>query len=136
MLKEAFCILKTATDKPPPTQMNEQNPELRSFFDFIIEKMKNYNNQTKNSVQHEIFQIIVRADQGYYDVPEGYYSQSANNSVQEGPCKSSIATTSTSTSLTQANSPSSSAHDFSTENYFSSPASAYSDVDLEEKYSI
>ncbi|XP_077302074.1 uncharacterized protein LOC143922619 [Arctopsyche grandis] len=63
LIKDAFCVLKTASN----SSKNEQDLELRSYFDFIIEKMKNYSRTTKNSVQNEIFQIIMRADQGSYD---------------------------------------------------------------------
>lgn len=74
MLKEAFGLLKTAADKP------KKDAELQCFFDFIQEKMKSYTRETKNAIQHEIFQITMRADQGYYNSIQnyGYYSSSQN----------------------------------------------------------
>lgn len=87
MLKEAFGILKNTANKP------QQDMELKSFFDFIQEKMKNYSRDKKNTIQHEIFQIIMRADQGYYNSMQnyGYYSATQN---QQSPrnSNSSIAT--------------------------------------------
>ncbi|GBP97692.1 hypothetical protein EVAR_65931_1 [Eumeta japonica] len=78
MLKKAFGILKESVNKPPAT--NENDRELQSFFNFIIKKMKKYSAHTKTTVQQEIFQIISRADQGYYDnaTQYGYYSQQNN----------------------------------------------------------
>ncbi|KAG5867873.1 hypothetical protein JTB14_028313 [Gonioctena quinquepunctata] len=67
VLKEAFGILKSAAE-----QLKDDNPELRSFCDFIYQKMKNYNKQTMNSVQQEIMQIIFHADQTNYDFENCY----------------------------------------------------------------
>lgn len=74
MLKEAFGTLKNTTNKP------QQDMELKFFFDFIQEKLKNYSRDTKNTIQHEIFQIIMRADQGYYNSMQnyGHYSTTQN----------------------------------------------------------
>ncbi|GBP43106.1 hypothetical protein EVAR_96368_1 [Eumeta japonica] len=99
MLKEALGILKESVNRPPPAT-NENDRELQSFFNFIIEKMKKYSAHTKNTVQQEIFQIISRADRGYYDYATqyGYYSQQ-NNPTQPINLQSSqyptIATTAT-----------------------------------------
>lgn len=79
MLKEAFGILKTASNRATPPEPTEENRKLKSFANFITEKMKKYSNQTKNIVQQEFFQTIFRADQGYYEHPQqhvaGYNQQ-------------------------------------------------------------
>lgn len=54
--KEAFGILKSATEKPPP-QVDADNPELRSFCEFIFQKLKNYSKQSVNLIQQEILQF-------------------------------------------------------------------------------
>lgn len=56
--------------------------ELKYFFDFIQEKIKNYSRDTKNTIQHEIFQIIMRADQGYYNSMQNYSYYSATQNQQ------------------------------------------------------
>ncbi|VVC88876.1 unnamed protein product [Leptidea sinapis] len=66
MLKEAFGILKHTANKP------QQDMELKSFFGFIQEKMKYFSRDTKNAIQQEIFQIVMRADQGYYNTMPNY----------------------------------------------------------------
>lgn len=63
MLKEAFGILKTAAEKPAPMQeINSENPELKSFCDFIFQKMKNYNKATMTAVQEQIVNILFHAN--------------------------------------------------------------------------
>lgn len=56
---EEFSAVNITTNK------SQQETELRTFFEFVQEKMKNYTRETINSIQHEIFQIIMRADQGF-----------------------------------------------------------------------
>ncbi|KAJ8912355.1 hypothetical protein NQ315_014722 [Exocentrus adspersus] len=73
MLKEAFGILKSSAEKstptPPPPQ---ENPELRSFCDFIFEKLKYFNKHAINLVQQDILQVIFRAEQGYQGSAQQY----------------------------------------------------------------
>ncbi|XP_066991937.2 uncharacterized protein [Anabrus simplex] len=81
MLKEAFGILQASANRHPSPLSANDNPELRSFSDFILAKMKTYSLRTKNAVQREIFQIIFRADEGFYDDPR---PSSASTSIPTG----------------------------------------------------
>lgn len=51
------------------TESNESDIEieLHRFFDYLMEKIKFYHADTRNTVQHKIYQIIVNADKGLYD---------------------------------------------------------------------
>ena len=142
MLKEAFGILKNTANKPHDT-------ELRSFFDFIQEKMKNYTKDTKNAIQHEIFQIIMRADQGYYNSIQnyGYYSTtqhqqaprratSSNVTNQEAPFSDvNIALPSTSSSANQQASSANHQQAYSANQQASSPPAPYSPYSNSSDYS-
>lgn len=89
MLKEAFGILKSSAQKseftPPPPQ---ENPELRSFCDFIFQKLKYLDQHAINVVQQDILQVIFRVNQGYYGSAQQYgnlsqptfYQQTYNSS--------------------------------------------------------
>lgn len=75
MLKEAFGILKSAAEKPKQTDNEkDENPEAKSFCNYIYQKMKNYNRQTLNLVQQEIMQVIFRTDQTNYSYGHRYGS--------------------------------------------------------------
>ncbi|XP_023716566.1 uncharacterized protein LOC111869341 [Cryptotermes secundus] len=88
LLKEAFGILQAAANRLPLPQSADDNPELRLFLDFILAKMKNYSTQTRNLIQGDIFQIIFRADQGFYDDPRqyGYFSGAPSTSTGTTNC--------------------------------------------------
>lgn len=84
LLKDAFGILKAAANHTPPPpqppQLHDDNPEIRSFLDFVLQKMKTYSRHTNNLVQQEICQIIFRADQGGFEHPQrvGYFPPSSH----------------------------------------------------------
>lgn len=53
---------------PGPSQtLAERDEEIRSFTSFIGNKMKKYNDATKNAVQQAICEIIFKADQNSYE---------------------------------------------------------------------
>ncbi|KAK4876571.1 hypothetical protein RN001_009077 [Aquatica leii] len=134
MLKEAFAILKSAY--VPQEVRKETHPEVASSVAFIGEKMKSYSTATKNMVQQEIFQILVRVDQGYYEGPPGhpqysgdypaptpnYYHQPVR-SIPTGLLPHTTPIPSTSTSTPQ---------HVSLDEYLSSPGSEMSEVNIEE----
>ncbi|RLU25089.1 hypothetical protein DMN91_003181 [Ooceraea biroi] len=65
MLKEAFGVLKSVS--------SSSNDEIKSFLSFIENKMKRYNEHTKNIVQQAICEIVFKADNGYYENYFGNY---------------------------------------------------------------
>ena len=65
MMTSALNILKTASSNlnKPATETDE----MTSFFNYVSQKSKNYSPATKIGVQHAIFEIIMKADRGFYD---------------------------------------------------------------------
>ncbi|XP_069363698.1 uncharacterized protein [Maniola hyperantus] len=83
IVTEALQVLKTATEKLSDNSKLSQ--EVHSFINFIGAKMESYSRLTKNMVQKAIFDVIMKADSGYYNYQpdvQGYttYSQSASTS--------------------------------------------------------
>lgn len=60
-------ILKTVVAK---MEKAEDDDGVTPFVRFIGSKMKGYTKHTRNKVQHAIFDIITKADNGFYEVPE------------------------------------------------------------------
>ncbi|KAF5308920.1 hypothetical protein FQR65_LT00002 [Abscondita terminalis] len=62
-INETVELLSTSSTEPPgPANLDV---ELKSFFDFVLEKMKNYNNRTKNRIEYEIMHVLYKANEGY-----------------------------------------------------------------------
>lgn len=65
VLADVMGILKTTANK---LDNSIGIPDLtKSFASFIGAKMSNYSPQTRTSVEHAIFEIIMKADRGYYE---------------------------------------------------------------------
>ncbi|XP_069680489.1 uncharacterized protein [Periplaneta americana] len=64
ILKDIVGIIKSATTRHTD---EEECDEIKSFCNFIQQKMKKYTTHTKNLVQQEICQVVFRADQGFYE---------------------------------------------------------------------
>lgn len=62
MLKDAFGILKSAS-----TSLSKEPDEISSFLTLVGNKLRRYNDHTKNMVQQAICEVIFRADNGYYE---------------------------------------------------------------------
>lgn len=62
MLKEAFGVLKSVS-----ASSSNAHDEIKSFLSFVENKMRKYNEPTKNIVQQAICELIFKADTGYYD---------------------------------------------------------------------
>ncbi|CAG4946600.1 unnamed protein product [Parnassius apollo] len=65
VLTDVVGILKTTAQK---LDSSSSIPDLtKSFVSFIGAKMSNYSSQTRTSVEHAIFEIIMKTDRGYYE---------------------------------------------------------------------
>lgn len=65
MLSDVMGILKTTANK---LDNSIGIPDTtKSFASFIAAKMTSYSPQTRTSVEHAIFEIIMKADRGYYE---------------------------------------------------------------------
>ncbi|CAG4936677.1 unnamed protein product [Parnassius apollo] len=81
VLTDVVGILKTTAQK---LDSSSSIPDLtKSFISFIGAKMSNYSSQTRTSVEHAIFEIIMKADRGYYESwqhqPNAYYTEPYSN---------------------------------------------------------
>ena len=68
LLESAMAILKTTSDKLNTTP---ENCEVKSFCNFLCSKMLNYSPARRQGVQHSIYEILMKADRGYFDNPYG-----------------------------------------------------------------
>ncbi|CAH2100921.1 unnamed protein product [Euphydryas editha] len=65
VLTDVLGILKTTAQK---LDSSTSIPDLtKSFVSFIGAKMSNYSSQTRTSVEHAIFETIMKANRGYYE---------------------------------------------------------------------
>lgn len=64
-MSSAFNILKNAAEKLDTG--NVKPNEIDSFFSYVATKVKKYSSETQTSVQHAVFEILMKADRGYYD---------------------------------------------------------------------
>lgn len=78
----AFDILQKTAMKS-----DFNNDELASYGTFIANKLRKYNEGTKNYVQHLISNILFSADQGEFNYPRGYsqhYRDNYRNETSRG----------------------------------------------------
>ncbi|KPJ14067.1 hypothetical protein RR48_02668 [Papilio machaon] len=80
VLSDVMGILKTTANK---LDNSIGIPDTtKSFASFIGAKMTSYSPQTRTSVEHAIFEIIMKADRGYY---ESWRHQNNRPSISAGP---------------------------------------------------
>ncbi|KAJ8961487.1 hypothetical protein NQ318_014735, partial [Aromia moschata] len=80
IMKCAFEILKGAANNlhkqaPKPT-------ETDAFFAYAATKVNNYSVQVQKLVQHAVFEILMKADSGYYDWPTPNYERPYSCPIQ------------------------------------------------------
>lgn len=77
LMSSAFEMLKNAAQKldKQPTKANE----VDCFFTYVASKVNNYSPEVQKSVQHAIFDILVKADKGQYDQRAHNYNNFNNN---------------------------------------------------------
>lgn len=82
VLSEVVGILQTTANKLGSSSAVDLTT---TFASYVAAKMKTYSTQTRNSVEHAIFDILIKADKGFY---EGSYRQQDNypTSYQESYC--------------------------------------------------
>lgn len=76
MMINAFDILKTTAsklDKQP-----SQPDEVSSFFTYVSSKVQKYSIQTQKGIQHAMFEILMKADQEFYDIQHSYNQPATN----------------------------------------------------------
>jgi len=79
MMKNAFEILKTTASKL--NKQPSQPDEVSSFFTYVSSKVQKYSIQAQKGIQHAMFEILMKADQGFYDIQHSY-NQPATNLLQ------------------------------------------------------
>lgn len=55
-------VASSRSSEPAP-----ETDEMTAFFSYVTQKTKNYPPATKIGVQHAIFEILMQADQGFYE---------------------------------------------------------------------
>lgn len=66
LLTETLNVMKTAASKLKSSSC-ETSDEVRSFGNFVVSKMNSYSEATRKSVEHAVFDILIKADRGYYE---------------------------------------------------------------------
>ncbi|KAF8767281.1 hypothetical protein HNY73_020265 [Argiope bruennichi] len=84
MMKIAFNMLQTAEKK---LQTASQPDEIDSFFTYVAAKVQKYTPETQKTIQHAIFDILMKADKGMFDCPSTSYQHSLHwsNPAESGP---------------------------------------------------
>lgn len=65
-MADAISVMRTAANKLK-TPVSDTPEEVKSFGNYMISKMKSYSEQTRKGVEHAIFDILIKADRGYYE---------------------------------------------------------------------
>lgn len=91
LMTDAMDLMKTAVNKLK-TPYSDTPEEVKTFGNYIISKMKSYLEETRKGVEHAIFDILIKADTGYYEnttalthiapfahhMPQVYYENSSD----------------------------------------------------------
>jgi hypothetical protein len=64
LMSDALTVLKTAANN---LNTSPSQDEVKSFCAFVMAKMNSYSQDTRKKVQHAIFNILVKADRGFYE---------------------------------------------------------------------
>lgn len=86
MMSSAFDLLKNAAEKldKEPCKPNE----IDAFFTYVAAKVNKYSPETQKSVQHAVFDILMKADRGFFDwaAPNDQHSNNWRNPPESVPC--------------------------------------------------
>ena len=76
MMSSVFDILKNAAKKldKEPSKPNE----IDAFFTYVAAKVNKYSPEIQKSVQHAVFEILMKADKGCFDWAAPNYQHSNN----------------------------------------------------------
>lgn len=83
MMENAFDMMKTAT--ATLTKPCQEPDEITAFFNYVSTKVKNYPSETRKGVQHAVFEVLMKADQGFYEWPANASFRPARNEQNNFP---------------------------------------------------
>lgn len=72
LLADAVNILKTTAGS---LNSSPEENEIKTFCAFLSSKMLSYSKPTKVSVQHAVYEVLMKADKGFFETPTYNYAQ-------------------------------------------------------------